>query len=76
MRTERSGKECSETKVHLTAKGYQAWAEALMPLLNREGLSFPGFLSALPLLLWSGLVSVCGKGRFQRSISVSRNSSR
>ena len=24
-------------KVHLTAKGYQAWAEALMPLLNREG---------------------------------------
>lgn len=39
-------------------------------------LSFPGFLSALPLLLWSGLVSVCGKGRFQRSISVSRNSSR
>lgn len=24
-------------KVHLTTKGYQAWAEALMPLLNKKG---------------------------------------
>lgn len=59
-------------KVHLTAKGYQAWAEALRPLLQKKAEPFPArhgpqSLTFCREALWR---------RFQRFISVSRNSSR